>query len=96
MQFDLIITRHPALLTVLVEDFGVSPDTPVVAHATAGDLKDKHTLGVLPVGLAALTASHTELVLRVPPELRGTELNAQQVRQYMAGLKAYQIQEVTL
>ena len=55
----VVVTRHPALVHYLsVEE--IAPDCcPVLTHATADDVRGKHVFGVLPIHLAALTASLT-------------------------------------
>jgi hypothetical protein len=87
----IIVTRHPALVRVLIEDGIVPADTPVVEHATAGDVAGRHVYGVLPLSLAAAAESVTEISLRLPSELRGCEMTVDQVRQYMAGVATYRV-----
>jgi len=87
MKDVIIVTRHPALVQVLAEDYGIMG--PVLAHATAADVRGKAVVGVLPLRLAALAKSTTEVVLDLPPELRGVELTVEQVRQYMKGLDTF-------
>jgi putative CRISPR-associated protein (TIGR02620 family) len=54
----------------------------VLTHAEAGNVEGKHVIGVLPLRLASLAASITEIPLDIPAELRGQELTIEQVRQY--------------
>ena len=91
-KIDLIVTRHPGLLTVLAEQGIATADTPVIAHATAGDLRGRHVAGVLPLALAAECASVTEVALSLPPEARGRELTAAEVRQYMTAVRRYRVE----
>jgi len=88
----IIVTRHPALVEVLREDFRI--DGPVIAHATADDVRGKRVVGVLPLHLAAAAESVTEVTLNLPPELRGKELTTDQVRQHLVGLSTYRVEEV--
>jgi putative CRISPR-associated protein (TIGR02620 family) len=83
----VVVTRHPALVEHLVEEGIVNEDTPVLIHASADDIAGKHVIGILPLHLAALAESVTVVPLSVPPELRGTELSVEQVREF-AGLPA--------
>lgn len=77
-----VITRHPALVQHLIEIGLISPDSAVIAHATAEDVRDKHVIGVLPLSLAAEAASVTEIPMNLPAELRGKELTIEQVRRF--------------
>lgn len=74
-MFDVIVTRHPALLQYLVNKGYANPDTPVISHATPADVEGKHVLGVLPLSLAAFAASVTEVPLSLTPDMRGRELS---------------------
>jgi len=93
-RIDLIVTRHPGLLEVLSELGIATPDTKVVAHVSPADVREKHVAGVLPLSLAAECASVTEVALNVPPELRGKELSADQVRAHMTGVRTYIVRVV--
>lgn len=90
----IVVTRHPALVTVLVEDGIVPADVPVLAQATGDDVRGKRVIGVLPLFLAAEADSLTTVDLRLPPEMRGTELTAAQVREYMTGYTTYRVERV--
>ena len=78
----LIVTRHNGLVEYLEQEGIVSDDVEVIAHANPEIVKDRHVIGVLPHSLSCLTASFTEVPLRLPPELRGKELTAGDVRKY--------------
>ena len=87
----IIVTRHPALVTILVDD-GIAPaGTPVISHASPEDVGGKHVYGVLPLALAAEASKVTEIALRLPAELRGVELSEEQVRQHMSGICTYKV-----
>lgn len=76
----LIVTRHAALVEYIFE-CGLAPrDTEVVAHATAEQVRGRHCIGPMPMRLAALAASVTEIPLNLPPHLRRVELTLDQVR----------------
>jgi putative CRISPR-associated protein (TIGR02620 family) len=78
----IVITRHPALVQYLTEAGIVPAGATCISHADASDVAGKHVIGVLPMRLAALAASVTEVPLDIPAELRGHELTLEQVRQY--------------
>jgi hypothetical protein len=92
MSSNIIVTRHPALVQVLAEDYGYVG--PVLAHATAADVRGKCVVGVLPLHLAAVAESVTEVTLNLPPELRGKELTVEEVRKHLKGLTTYRVEEV--
>lgn len=82
----IIVTRHPALVEYIYE-LGINGlnhnnMARTIAHATEAEVRNKHIIGVLPLRLAALAASVTEIPLDVPADLRGQELTLEQVRQY--------------
>lgn len=90
----IIVTRHPGLVEVLVEDGVCQKGTPVIGHATVTDIKDKHVYGVLPLSLAVHALRVTEVSLNIPPEMRGKELTKEQVSQYRTGVNTYEVREV--
>ena len=78
----LIVTRHNGLVEYLKKEKIVGDDVEVIAHATPEVVTNRHVIGVLPHSLSCLTASFTEVPLSLPPELRGKELTAEDVRKY--------------
>jgi len=80
----VIVTRHEALTEYLVEMSIAPAGAEVIPHAGADDVRGRHVIGVLPLHLAALTASLTVVPLDIPREMRGVELTLEQVRE-MAG-----------
>jgi putative CRISPR-associated protein (TIGR02620 family) len=78
----IIVTRHKALVEYLVNKGIVSKNTHVISHATASDIEGKHVIGVLPMHMAALAVSITEIPLDIPAEMRGKELSLEQVQEY--------------
>jgi len=95
MKTEVVVTRHPGLLEVLVEKGIATAETPVVSHEAAEDIRGKHVAGVLPLALAAECASVTEISLNIPAELRGKELSADQVRQFFAGVHVFTVRDIT-
>lgn len=87
----LVVTRHPALVDLLIERGLVEPGARVIQHATPEDVRDRHVLGVLPIPLAALARSLIMIPLDIPPELRGVELGIEQLRQYAGVAKRYTV-----
>jgi putative CRISPR-associated protein (TIGR02620 family) len=87
MKDALIVTRHPAMVTFLREYCGITGT--VIAHATATDVAGRHVVGTLPLHLAALAASITEVTLHLPAELRGQELTVEQLDEYSESLRTF-------
>ena len=89
----IIVTRHAGLLPVLVEKCGLPADTPVIAHANEEDVRGGHVYGVLPLRLAAIAGSVTEVTLEIPADMRGKELDEKQVREYYRGTATYSVRQ---
>ena len=81
----LVVTRHLALVEYLIETGIISKqqaETSIKEHVTAEDVAGKWVIGVLPPHLQTGVAIFTNLPMFIPTELRGVELNLEQVRQY--------------
>lgn len=90
----IIITRHAGLVEYIFEE-GIAPrGTPVIPHANADDIRGRRVIGPLPLHLAALAASVVSIPLILPPELRGVELSAEQVRAHAQPPEEYVIRAV--
>lgn len=89
----LIVTRHKALVEVLLNDFGLV-DVEIIEHATPEKIKGRNVIGILPIYLASLCDTITALNLNLPPELRGVELSEDQVREYMGDLTTYEVRSL--
>jgi putative CRISPR-associated protein (TIGR02620 family) len=85
----LVVTRHAALVAYLKEVGLVDDNVVVLPHVKPEDVEGRHVVGVLPLRLAALAASVTEVQLDLPQELRGVELTLDQVRQYAGKPEAF-------
>lgn len=94
------VCRHPAMIEYLKE-IGLlgcekceGGPVPVIAHATADDVRGRHVIGVLPHHLSAEAESVTEIPMDIPPELRGVELSLDQVRRYAGTPVTYVVRRV--
>lgn len=94
-NIDLIVTRHPGLVEYLIEEEIVPADVEVISHASPEAITGRHVCGVLPHSLSCLTASFSEVPLRLPTELRGAELSVADVRKYAGALVAYKIEVIS-
>ena len=95
MEYDLIVTRHPALVEYLQNQGLVSADIEVVVHTTPEVLEGKNVIGILPLNLAAVCQTVTTIPLNLPAELRGVELSLEQVQQYAGTPQVFEVQDVT-
>lgn len=66
----IVITRHAPLVNYLCEIGLTDRSARVIAHATADDVRDADVIGVLPMHLAALAHTVTEIPLALTPEDR--------------------------
>jgi len=90
----IIITRHAAMVALLLKRGLVDESTPVLAHASAEVIRGKHVFGVLPHSLSCLTARFTEIPLRIPAELRGKELSLADMEEFAGETVTYTVSKV--
>ena len=76
----IVVTRHASLVALLRERGILTEDARVIAHATPDDVRGARVIGVLPLALAALAESITEIPLTLTPEMRGRELTLDELR----------------
>jgi putative CRISPR-associated protein (TIGR02620 family) len=90
----IVITRHPALLDLLIERGIVDRDTPVLTHASPAEVEGKHVIGVLPLHLAVHAVTVTEIPLALKPEMRGRELTLDELRPLAGKAVTYAVVKV--
>ena len=93
MTKTVVVTRHPALVDLLRERGIIDGTEVIIEHADPEQVRDKHVIGVLPLSLAALTASVTEVPLSLTPEDRGKELDLERLRQIAGEPRTYVVRE---
>ena len=71
----VVVTRHPALVELLKERGLIESSCRVIDHANVEDVRGQDVIGILPLSLAALARSVTEIPLALTPEMRGKELD---------------------
>lgn len=81
----LIVTRHAGLARYFVEKGWVPPDTPVLCQAGPQDVRGKNVFGILPLSVASHAETVTSIPLRIPMELRGKELTAEEFDSCVVG-----------
>ena len=87
----VVVTRHQALVTYLLEIGLITPETQVISHATPNQVQGKHVIGVLPLSLAAQAESVTEIPLSLAPEDRGQELTVERLREIAGDPTTYTV-----
>lgn len=87
----VVITRHPALVALLEERGIIPAGTPVISHATPDDVRDRDVIGVLPLSLAALANSVTEIPLRLTEDMRNRELTLEELRAVAGDAVTYRV-----
>lgn len=75
----VVVTRHPALVTYLLNNGYIDKNAKHISHASIDDIRGKHVFGVLPLWLACHTAKMTEVQLRLPLDKRGIELSLKEI-----------------
>ena len=86
----LIVSRHAGAVDWLRRRGLVAP---VVAHATAEDVRGKRVYGVLPLHLAAAAADvYTIDLPGLPAEKRGQDLSPEEMDRYGAILRPYRVE----
>lgn len=91
MNNSIVVTRHSALVELLIERGLVQAGTPVITHATPDQVAGKDVIGVLPLSLAALANSVIEVPLALTPELRGKELDLETLRSIAGEAVTYKV-----
>ena len=90
----VVVTRHQALVDYLIEIGMTGHDTPVISHASKEAVAGKDVIGVLPLRLASVAASVTEVPLALGPEHRGRELTLREVRALAGEPVAYDVRVI--
>ena len=88
----VVVTRHQALIEYLIELELITSETPVISHASPGEIQGKDVIGVLPLSLASLAKSITEIPLALSPEDRGRELSIERLREIAKEPRTYSVQ----
>ena len=94
MKFDIVVTRHRALVDYLIQAGLITDATPVIKHVNDPELvKGKNVIGVLPFSLACLCESFTEMTANIPVHLRGVELSLEDFTKYAQQPTTYKIRK---
>jgi hypothetical protein len=88
----IVITRHAALVELLRERHpDLVENADIVAHATPELVAGRRVIGVLPLHLAALARTVTEIPLALAPEDRGVELGIDRLREVAGAPRTYAV-----
>jgi len=90
----LVVTRHDGLVDYLIEKGLIPEGSEVISHASPDAVRGRHVWGVLPHSLSCLTASFTEVPLRLPAEMRGKELTSADVQKYAGKPVTYKVEVI--
>lgn len=95
MKFDLIVTRHDALVSYLKENGYIDDNTAVIKHVTDPSiLIDKNVCGVLPHSMSCLCKTFSEVPLNVPADKRAVELTLEDIYKMASDLVTYRVQKI--
>jgi len=89
----VIVTRHPALIDYLREQGFIEGTEYILGHAEAEDVRGQDVIGVLPLHLAVLCRTVTEIPLILAPEDRGQELSLERLREIAGPPRTYIIRD---
>lgn len=93
----IVVTRHPALVDLLIERGIVARGTPVLEHVDdPGVLDGAHVIGVLPLHLACHAVKVTEIPLAMTPADRGHELDLPRLREIAGEAVTYTVRRCEL
>jgi len=88
----VVVTRHQALVALLVERGIIGEGTPVLSHVTDPEqIAGKDVIGVLPFELASWARSVTVVPLALEPGDRGRELSIERLREIAGEARAYRV-----
>lgn len=95
----LIITRHAPLVQYMIEAGIATPADRVITHATPADVRGQDVIGVLPLHLAALARTVTEVPLALTPADRQVmtsgDLTLERMREIAGEPVTYTVATVT-
>lgn len=94
MHNTIIVTRHKALVEYLHEIGLISNNTIVLEHVTEQDVINKDVIGILPLRLAALANSVTEIPLNLSQDDRGKELDLNRLKSIVGKPCKYKVNQL--
>jgi putative CRISPR-associated protein (TIGR02620 family) len=94
MNTHVVVTRHAALVTYLIETGVIQSGTGVITHATPDQIAGRDVIGVLPMHLAAVCNTVTEVPLALTESDRGQELTVERLRQVAGPPRTYKVRLV--
>jgi hypothetical protein len=93
----VIVTRHPALVAVLRDEFPQLKDAEVLGHVNdPAQIAGAIVFGVVPLHLACAAHAVVEIPLNLAPADRGRELTVEEVRERMGAPRAYTVRALPL
>lgn len=78
----IVVTKHQGLVDYLKEQQIINENTKIISHVSdPNEIRHEDVIGVLPLNLAVLTRTITEIPLSLAYEDRGQELSLERVRE---------------
>lgn len=91
----IVVTRHRGLVELLREMGIIDERAVIIEHVTDPEqVRGRHVIGVLPMHLAAVTASITEVPLALSQADRGVELTVDRLRQIAGSPVRYVVRRI--
>ena len=90
-MFDVVVTRHKALVEFFRNKDLISSEAVIIEHATLEDVENKNVLGILPLRLASYAQTVAELEMDLSQEQRGRELTLEEVEKAAGDLMVYKV-----
>lgn len=87
----IIVSRHPAAIEFIRNELPEFSDAPVLASASADDVRDAHVAGNLPLDLAAEARVVRAIVYPAGRAPRGAEYTVEQMYECGAAIKSFYV-----
>jgi len=95
---EIVVSKNLNLITVLRERGIIDDSTPITRRATAAEVKGRHVLGLLPLYLASMAASLTEIPMRLSNEdylaMQRTGLSLERTRAVVSNPVTYKVEQL--
>lgn len=88
----IVVTKHQGLVDYLKEQQIINENTKIISHVSdPNKIRHEDVIGVLPLNLAVLTRTITEIPLSLAYEDRGQELSLERVREIAGDPIIYEV-----
>jgi len=90
----VVVTRHTSLVDYLRERGLIDDGALVIPRPSEEDVRGRHVIGVLPLHMAALAATITEVPLALTREDRGRKLSLERLREIAKPPRTYVVRDI--